>query len=258
VRLDRDGHVCIPEHLLDGHFATATGALKVLSAAAIELASIAPKLRGSVWYAMYGSDNSYLIEPLLDSLAYDTDGYTRRYAAAALGAFVSDARVKAALEHAQTSDEYEIVRQTAQQALVTDEERTKVVLQRLFDETLSPQERLMSGTTIQEGRNLREVPLTDEAAQAVFDIGVEAAEAEIRSMAWFKLGNTDVYNPSFMSVLVDDLSHHPSDQVRSGAANALRPYVDEPVVREGLERAESDPSFEVRRAVRRALGEISR
>jgi hypothetical protein len=40
------------------------------------------------------------------------------------------------------------------------------------------------------------------------------------------------------------------------AAYALASYVDDPVVRAALERAESDASFDVRFAARRALGMI--
>jgi HEAT repeat protein len=63
----------------------------------------------------------------------------------------------------------------------------------------------------------------------------------------------DVGDPAFTSVLLGDLANFPDDEVRSMAANALAQYIDDPAVRAALERAESDASFEVRYAARRAL-----
>jgi HEAT repeat protein len=226
-------------------------------AAAIELATIAPRLRGMVWYTMRGVDNPYLIEPLLDSLAYDADEYVRRTAAGALGAFVAEPRVKAALEHAQTNDASEAVRDAAQQAFLTDEERDELALETLLDETLPARERLGALLVPQfTGRSMRRVPLTDEAARAVFEIGLRSTDAGVRSWAWSNLRR--VYDPSFTDALLDDLANHPSDSVRSQAAGALAQYADDLTVRATLEQAESDPSFEVRRAARRALGKVSR
>lgn len=224
-------------------------------AAAVELATIAPEGRASIWRAMYGVDNPYLIEPLIDSLAYDAAEHIRRQAAASLRTFVAEPRVQAALEQAQASDPSEAVREAAQRALLTREEVDQRGLEKLLDETLPPQERLMA-TSILEGRNVREVPLTKEAARAVFDIGVKASDPGIRGWAWASLGRSDVDDPSFTSVLLDDLANHPNDEVRSMAANALAQYIDDPTVRTALEQAESEASFAVRYAARRALGMV--
>lgn len=223
--------------------------------AAIELATIAPEWRANIWYAMYGVDNPYLIDPLLDSLAYDAAEHRRRAAAAALGTFVAEPRVKAALEQARASDASEAVREAARDALLTDEERDQLALQKLLDETLPARERLFA-TSIRAGRNVRSVPLTEEAARAVFDIGVTSTDPGIRASAWSRLGRDRVDDPSFMPVLVDDLANNPNDDVRAMAANALKQYAEDSAVRAALERAESDPSFQVRRAARRALGKI--
>lgn len=127
------------------------------------------------------------------------------------------------------------------------------VLQTLLDETLPARERLMATTILEDG-NARAVPLTREAARAVFEIGATATDPDIRGSAWSSLGRNDVDDPAFTSVLLDDLANYPDDEVRVMAAYALAPYVDDPVVRAALERAESDASFEVRHAARRALG----
>jgi HEAT repeat protein len=65
-----------------------------------------------------------------------------------------------------------------------------------------------------------------------------------------------VDDPSFSGVLLDDLANHPNDEVRSMAANALAQYIDDPAVRSALGRAESDASFSVRYAARKALGKV--
>ena len=224
-------------------------------AAAIELATIAPEGRAGIWRAMYGVDNPYLIQPLLDSLWYDAAEHVRRQAAASLRTFITEPRVKAALEQAQASDPSDVVREAAQGALSSDAEVDQRALQKLLDQTLPAQERLMA-THILEGRNARMVPLTEEAALAVFDIGLSATDPDIRGSAWSTLGRNDVDEPGLTGVLLDDLANYPDDETRAMAAYALAPYVDDPVVRAALKRAESDASFDVRYAARRALGII--
>lgn len=236
---------------------TAEGRNDAIVAAALELATIAPAFRGSIWRAMYGVDNPYLIDPLLDSLTYDTAEYTRRAAAAALETFLAEARVRAALERAQATDPSQAVREGARHALATEEGRDQLALEKLLDETLPPKERL-NATTIHEGRNVRSVQLTEEAAQAVFDIGVNSTDAGTRARAWSSLGRNDVYEPRFATALLYHLANHPNERVRSTAANALTQYISDPAVRAALEQAESDASFQVRQAVRRALGKIPR
>lgn len=222
-------------------------------AAAVELVTIAPEERAAIWRAMHGVPNPYLIQPLIDSLSYDAADHVRRQAATSLRTFITEPRVKAILEQAQASDPSEVVREAAQRALSSDEEVTQRALLKLLDETLPVRERLMA-MRILEGGNIRAVPLTQEAAQAVFDIGVTATDPGIRGSAWASLGRNDVEEAGFKSVLLDDLASYPDVGVRTMAANALAPYIDDPVVRAALERAEGDVSFEVRYAARRALG----
>lgn len=226
-------------------------------AAAVELATIAPAQRSSIWRAMHGVDNPYLIEPLLDSLAYDSNDYVRRAAAATLDAFLAEPRVLAALERAQASDASEAVRESAQRALLIERERNELALQALLDETLPARQRLRA-IWIHSGRSVRSVPLTDEAARTVFEIGSGSTDPEVRRTAWSTLGGGRVYNPTFRSVLLDDFANHSSDSVRSAAALALAQYAHDPEVRAALEQAESDASFEIRRAARMALGKIPR
>jgi HEAT repeat protein len=222
-------------------------------AAAVELAAIAPEWRASIWRSMYGVENPYLVEPLIDSLTYDSADHIRRQAAASLHTFVAAPRAKAALAQAQANDPSEIVREAARRALSTDEEVDQQALQKLLDVTLPDRERLMA-TSLLEGPSARSVQLTEEGARAVFDIGLNATDPGIRGSAWSRLGRSKVDDPSFTSVLLDDLANHPTDEVRSMAAYALAQYIDDPAVREALDQAENDASFVVRYAARKALG----
>lgn len=81
-----------------------------------------PRARDNRAGVPYGVDNSYLIEPLINSLAYASADHIRRQAAVTLRTFVADPRVKTVLAQAQASDASEIVREAAQRTLSTDEE----------------------------------------------------------------------------------------------------------------------------------------
>jgi HEAT repeat protein len=225
--------------------------------AAVELATIAPELRGTIWRAMYGADDPYLIEPMLQSLTYDASEVSHRFAAGSLGTFVSNPDVRAALHKAQTSDPSETVRMSAQAALQTDEDRNSRAFQILADESLPALERL-SALTVHDGGSVRAVPLTDEAARVLFDIGETSTDPEIRGWAWSSLGGNDNQVSDFKRVFLDDLANHPSELVRRMAAFALRPYTNDRDVRTALERAEGDPSFEVRSAARTVLAKDHR
>jgi HEAT repeat protein len=223
--------------------------------AAVELATIAPNLRASIWRAMYGVDNPYLIDPLINSLNYDDAEHRRRAAAAALATFVAEPRAKVALEQARASDTSETVREAALLALSTVDERQQLALQVLLDEKLPPRDRL-AATIRYQRRNDREVTLTAEAAQAIFDIGLEATDPGTRAMAWGNLGRNGADSPAFLPVLLDDLANHSYDEVRTMAVFALRHYSEESEVRAALERAANDRSIRVRAAARTVLGQI--
>lgn len=228
-------------------------------AAAVEIATTSGNaaLRGQVWSAMRGVGHRYLVEPLLQSLAYDPGDYVRRMAAIALGEFRDEPRVQAALAEAQARDASDAVRESARLARLSDRERNELALQTLLDETLPARERL-SALMIHDGRSVRHAPLTAEAARSVFDIATSSKDVEVRSSAWMTLKRSEVHDPAFAGALLDDVANHPSESVREAAARALEPYRDDPDVRAALETAKSDRSAAVRRAARSALGQTGR
>jgi HEAT repeat protein len=111
---------------------------------------------------------------------------------------------------------------------------------------------------ISDGRRIRGVPLTAEAARAVFEIATSSKDAETRSSAWMMLYRSRTANPTFAGALLDDVANHPSQTVRRAAARTLELYRDDADVHAALEQAQSDPSAEVRRAARLALGQTGR
>jgi hypothetical protein len=141
------------------------------------------------------------------------------------------------------------VRETARRALLFAEEPRAVVRKILLDESLTPHDRLMLYGP--DGVNLNLAGLGDDAARAVFAIGANAAEADIRQTAWLLL--KDVRDPSFTRELLGDLARHPSGDVRAAAAAALTLYRDAPEVSAALERAQRDPADAVQQAARAAL-----
>jgi HEAT repeat protein len=168
---------------------------------------------------------------------------------------VTNPSVEAALEQARANDASEAVREAAQFALSTADERDQLALQVLLNEELSARERL-GATMLYEVRRAREVTLTTEAAQAVFNIGTDSDDPDLRAMAWGKLGRSGIGNPEFIPVLLSDLANHPNLEVRTMAVFALKHYANESEVRAALEQAENDRSFKVREAARTALEQV--
>lgn len=228
-------------------------------AAAVEIATTSgnASVRSQVWLTMQGVGHQYLIEPLLQSLAYDADDYVRRAAAITLGDFRDVPRVQAALARAQARDASGAVRESARLALLSDQERNELALKTLLDTTLPNPERLHA-VSIRDYRRVRNVPLTVEAAWAVFDIATRSKDPAIRSSAWLTLKRSEVHNPTFMGALLDDVANHPSESVRAAAARTLELYREDPDARAALEQAQSDRSAEVRRAARWALDKTGR
>ncbi|HET6628710.1 MAG TPA: HEAT repeat domain-containing protein [Woeseiaceae bacterium] len=228
-------------------------------AAAVEIATTSDiaNRRAYVWEVMRGVGHPYLVEPLLQSLAYDTSDYVRRMAALTLGDFRDEPRVLAALKRAQARDVSGAVRDAARLTLLSDQERNELALQTLLDETLPALERL-DALSIFDGRGIRIVPLTAEAARAVFDIATSSEDVATRSIAWGRLASGGIRNPAFTGALLDDVASHPSPSVRAEAVRALEAYRDDPDVRAALAQAKVDPSADVRRAARSVLGETAR
>jgi HEAT repeat protein len=122
----------------------------------------------------------------------------------------------------------------------------------VLDSTLPSASRLAPLHESIDGRGLPTV-LDQTAAQAVFEIGRDSADARIRAQAWEYLGSSAL--PAFTPTLLEDLARHSSDDVRAAAAAALEPYAEEMQVRAALEQARGDPALVVRRAAAQlALG----
>lgn len=230
-------------------------------AAAANIGATAPERwqRSYAWRYLRGVRDPNLTQALLYSLATDGDADVRCQAALALGYLVEEPGVRSALMRATVEDPSTepptrgcilSVRAAAQRALQSDDELRAASLRTVLDATLPGAARLAPLHESVDGRGLPTV-LDQTTAHAVFEIGRESADAQMRAGAWESLGSSAL--PTFTPTLLEDLARHAADDVRAAAAAALKPYAEEMQVRAALEQARSDPSLVVRRAAQLAL-----
>jgi HEAT repeat protein len=215
--------------------------------------------RATGWFILRGVTDPSIVQPLLYALANDEAENVRSAAALTLAPFRDQPAVRDALTRAAAEIPSErptlsccefTVRSAARLAMRAGDVPTDAVRKTVLDESLTPQERLMPLTP--DGKtSLRLDQLGDEAAQAVFALGLSVDDHEVRARAWSLLG--DVREPRFIPALVEDLAQHPVESVRIAAAAGLRQHRDDPDVRAVLERATADPSLQIQRAARNAL-----
>lgn len=230
--------------------------------AAVNIGAASPNgtLRLYAWRYLRGVRDPNLTRALLNSLASDSDAGVRCQAALALGYLRDEPRVRGALLRATVEDPSTeppargcilSVRAAAHRALQSDDELRAASLRTVLDATLPSPSRLAPFHESIDGRGLP-TELDQTAAQAVFEIGRESADAGIRARAWESLAGSAL--PSFTPTLLEDLARHGADDVRAAAAAALKPHAEEMQVRAALEQARVDPSLVVRRAAQLALG----
>ena len=232
----------------------------VAAAAQIGMTSPDAAARQAAWRGLRGVRHPYAIEALLHSLTNDADENVRCGAALALGYVGEEPGVTEALTRAAAEDPAEhpsgrpgcilSVREAAERALLSDAELRESALRTVLDETLPNAERIRPLYQSVDGRGFP-VPLSDEAARVVFDIGRSAEDAILRSRSWDSLSG--IRHPDFTQTLLDDVAGHPVENVRASAAAALTAYADAAAVRAALEQAQGDASMSVRRAARSAL-----
>ena len=238
----------------------------VAAAAQIATTSRDAGAREVAWVGLRGVGDPSLLQPLLHSLATDPAENARRAAALALAYFVDEPGVRDALVRAAAEDPSDhrtgpccilTVREAATRALLSEQELRDLALATVMNTALTDQERLRPITSSVDGRGFP-VPLNDEAARAIFDMGRRSEDPIFRSQAWYSLRRGSP-NPAFAQVLLEDLARHPEENVRGAAAAVLARYTDDPSVRTGLERAiAEDASQNVRGNARTALDGVDR
>jgi hypothetical protein len=244
----------------------AEGSTVVVAAAQIAMASHDAGARASAWVGLRGVRDPYLVQPLLYSLANDAEEDVRRAAAFDLAYFVDEPSVRDALERAAAEDPSGVrpgqcctptVREAARRSLLSDQELRDLAITTVLNDTLTDRERLQPLVSSPDGRALP-VQLTEEAARAVLDLGKSSQDADFRARAWWTLVRASP-QPAFAQAFLDDLAHHPEDNVRGAAAAGLAQYADDPAVRAALERAASeDRSHGVRQRASDALQRVAR
>jgi TolB-like protein/HEAT repeat protein len=213
------------------------------------------QLRGQVWEYMKGAGDPYLVQPLLQTLAYDSNEYVRHEAANTLEDYIEESGVRDALEFAAANDESKRVRDQALFSVSSEQGQQAINISTILDKSLTDRERL-APLREQRIRNGNEVVLSDEVVDSVLEIAMTSDDQFTRSGALSNLRGAN--NPAIVSLLLEHLANDSSEHVRVMAAGGLSEYVDHPGVRDALETAQlNDSSRAVRRAARKSIDQVS-
>lgn len=232
---------------------------KEVIAAAVQIAakSADTEVRERVWVALRSSEDPALVQPLLAALTTDPDRTIRMQAAYTVRKFLGTPGVREALLKVAAEDPdsqptvaccIETVREAAERASVPNAEFRGWVRRKLMDENLPTRSRLFAlAPFTMDGRFVGSVSdIGADAAAVVFAIGRREHDPQMRRMAWDVLDRATP-DKEFVPVLLGDLRAHSDEYVRAAAAKVLSRHVDDPDVREALDRAREDTSMEVRR-----------
>ena len=224
-----------------------------VAAAAVELAANSDneRTRGQVWRYLQGTKDPYLVQPLLDALAYDSSQYVRREAATTLEDYIEEPGVRDALATAMENDDSKNVRDQALLSMSTEQEQQEIITRTILDESLSDRERLYPLWS-EKFQNSNRTALTDEAIDAMVVMAMNSDNPDIRTAVWRHLRG--VNRSEIVSPLLKHLADDPSEDVRISAAVRLGEYLDQAGVRDALETAATDDAVpNVRRAARVAI-----
>jgi hypothetical protein len=240
---------------------------KEVIAAAVQIGTKSPDAhtRSGVWAFLRGIEDSSLAQPLMQALANDPDATVRMQAAFALNTFLDVPGVREALLRAASEDssrEPEVacciwtVREAAERASIADQDMKAWVRSRLHNESLPARSRLLDlQAIVPDGRFGALVSVADmgtDAPRVIFDIGRNEQNPKVRQMAWRAL-QFAAPDEAFLPVLLGDLTSHPDEYVRAGAAQVVANYASNSAAHDALDRARSDSSIWVRRAAGSAL-----
>ncbi len=224
-----------------------------VAAAAVEMAMKSDHAR-QIWEYLKGVGDPYLIQPLLESLAYDSSPDVRREAAKTLEDFIDEPGVREALEYAIAHDESQVVRDRAHFTLASEQERQAIITGIVLNTSLTDRER-MAPLWEQRFANGDKLVLSDEAITALVDMAVSSDDPQTRGSVWYHLRGID--HPDLVRPLLNQLANDPNESVRVSAASLLGEYLDYSGVRSALEETTiNETSRSVRRAARSSLGLI--
>jgi hypothetical protein len=208
-----------------------------------------------------------LTHSLTYALLSDPDATVRKEVALALGAYVGEGGVAAALEHAAGNDNSADVRLAARVAALSYDERQAFKRETLLDKTLTPAERMapalldqMSGAMWSMLLSRRSSNVTEEArayaeiAGATDDVALKArALSFLQNELMFLLPDRSGLDGEIVEVLLESMEVDDSN-VRLSALSMLTPQAANPQVRAVLENVlEEDPELAEQAGVAEAL-----
>lgn len=231
----------------------------IVAAAAIATNSKEPRLRLAVWNHLRGIGDPSLVQPLLQALAKETERDVRYQMVFTLRTFLGQPGVLEALRRiaaeAPEATEHPLlmtVPEAALRASIADADFRGWVRSTLFDDSLPTRWRLLNLRGSVDGRFVTLNDLGKDAADMAFDIGRREQNWPVRALAWTVLRIAPP-DETRIPVLLADMADHPDEEVRANAAWVLEQHVDLPQVREAFDKAQDDPSVQVRRRVSDAI-----
>jgi HEAT repeat protein len=239
---------------------------KDVVAAAIQLGtrSSDAEVRSAAWRMLSGVDDPAIVQALLQVIANDQDRSVRYQAINAARKFLDVPGVRETLLRAAEQDTdsqpavfccMSTVRDHAERAAVPDSEFLAWARRKLLDETLPGRSRLITligGSS--DGRFVGRLDrIGSDAAGVVFEIGQRDPDPRVRAMAWdalyFGQADREFLSRDVVPLLLGDLRNSTNERVRAGAARILAGFKDNAEVSAALQRARTDSSIIVRRAV---------
>ena len=227
----------------------------VIAAVQIAMSSGESRVRAGVWREMAGVDDSYLVQPLLHSLANDADEGVRRVAAETLRGFLDEPGVREALDYARDYDASERVRNEIRFSMLSTADQQEESRAMALDTSLSADERWSAIRRVWYDEQGHSSALDDPLTAALVDVAKSADNRLVRALSWSMLSETA--DPNVVQPLLEALASDLDEGVRESAAKGLTKFPDQPGVREGLERAlVNDSNEHVRDAAAQGLVEF--
>jgi len=211
-------------------------------------------VRGQVWDIMAGVRDSALVEPLLYSLANDSEPWVRIRAAQALGTHIDEPVVRDSLAVSSRDDLDAGVRQAAHLVQLSPGALFDEMRRTLMDDTLPTQDRRMALYRIMQVNEKYPQTIDGQLRVAIVEFAKRSPDASERQSAWFCYAQ--LVGAESVGDIIAGFAVEPSDAVREGMVSALGRYRNEPGVLDAIADAHAnDPSPQVREAAGRVLRE---
>ena len=215
-----------PPRYIDG--GAALSGEVAIAAAQLAIQSKDRKIKTLIWRTMGGVEDPNLVQPLIYSLANDTDERVRASAAAALAVHLDQPGVRDALEVAQKDDADTGVRQAAYYSMLSIEGLQYEFSKTIMDDSFPDRERLTALFRLSQTNDDYPYPLDAELADTIAQFARTSTDAQTRRSAWIwlaQLAGRDV-----VDFLIEALTDEPNEVVRVSIVSSLSEFLDEPQV----------------------------